>query len=126
MTLYTTLLASSHSLSRAVAGKESRRTISSVQTRRIHTFSTPSTPSTFFSSTPSHQHLRAGLRQNNSSFCAMPTTLLLVESPLDVAPLMSVRSRASASEQMTALLGSDARWPQVSAWLNPLIHSPCQ
>lgn len=85
-------------------------TISSVHTLRIQTFSFPFTPSTPSSSTPSHQHRRAGLRQNNSNFCAMPTALLPVTSPL-----MSVRSRANAREQMTALLGSPARWPHRSS-----------
>lgn len=39
----------------------------------------------------------------------MPTALLLAASPR-----MSVRSLANAMEQMTALLGSAARWPHVS------------
>ena len=90
-------------------------TISSVQTRLIQTFSFPSTPSTLLSSMPSHQHLRAGFRQNKSSFCAMPTALELAASPR-----MSVRRRARAIEQMTALFGSAARWPQVSAASKPL------
>lgn len=90
-------------------------TISNVHTRRIQTLSLPSTPSTLSSSTPSHQHLRAGFRQKSSSFCAIPTALLLAASPR-----MSVRSRAKAIEQTTALLGSAARWPQVSAWSKPL------
>jgi hypothetical protein len=90
--------------------------ISSVHTLLIQTLSLPSTPSTSSSSTPSHQHLRAGLRQNSSSFCAMPTALL----PISL-PRMSDRSRASARLQMTALLGSPARCPQESSWLKPLI-----
>lgn len=91
-------------------------TISRVHTLRIQTFSVPCTPSTSSSSTPSHQHRLAGLRQNSSSFCAMPTALLLVVE----SPRMSVRRRASAIEQTTALLGSAARWPQVSARSKPL------
>lgn len=87
------------------AGTRLELTISRVQTLRIQTFNVPGTPSTSWSSTPSHQHRLAGLRQNSSSFCAMPTALLLaVESPR-----MSVRRRASAIEQTTALLGSAAR-----------------
>lgn len=43
----------------------------------------------------------------------MPTALLFGAPPS--APRMSVRRRASAMEQTTALLGSAARWPQVSA-----------
>lgn len=89
--------------------------ISSVQTLRIHTLSLPSTPSMPSSSMPSHQHRRAGLRQNSSSFCAMPIALL----PTSL-PRMSLRSRASARLQMTALFGSPARWPQWSSWLKPL------
>lgn len=92
--------------------------ISSVHTLLIHTFNFPSTPSTLSNSTPSHQHLLAGLRQNRSNFCAMPTTLLLASLP----PRTSVRRRASASEQITALLGSLARCPQLSEWLNPLFY----
>jgi hypothetical protein len=46
----------------------------------------------------------------------MPTALLLVAE----SPRMSVRRRASAIEQTTALLGSAARCPQVSARSNPL------
>jgi hypothetical protein len=83
-----------------------RHTISSVQTLRIQTFNLPSTPSTFSNSTPSHQHLRAGFRQNSSSFCAMPTALLERFSSLT-----PVRRRASAILQMTALFGSPARCP---------------
>jgi hypothetical protein len=56
------------------------------------------------------------LRQKSSSFWAMPTALL----PMSL-PRMSERRRASASEQMTALLGSPARWPQWSSWLKPLL-----
>jgi hypothetical protein len=85
-------------------------TISSVHTRRIHTFNFPSTPSTSSNSTPSHQHLRAGFRQKSRSFCAMPTTLFPARSPLT-----SVRNLASARLQMTALFGSPARWPQRSS-----------
>lgn len=33
---------------------------------------------------------------------------------------MSVRSRASARLQMTALFGSPALWPHLSSWSNPL------
>lgn len=33
---------------------------------------------------------------------------------------MSVRSLARARLQMTALLGSGARWPHLSSWLKPL------
>jgi hypothetical protein len=89
----------------------SRLTISSVHTRRIHTFSGPSTPSTSFNSTPSHQHRRAGLRQNRRSFCAIPTALLFARS----FPLISVLNRASAMLHITALLGSPARWPHLSS-----------
>lgn len=85
-------------------------TISNVQTLRIHTLSLPSTPSTLSSSTPSHQQRRAGLRQKSRSFCAMPTALLFRS-----LPLISVRNRASAMLQITALLGSPARWPQRSS-----------
>lgn len=46
----------------------------------------------------------------------MPTALLLDRS----LPFTSVRSRASAILQMTALFGSPARWPQRSSWLKPL------
>lgn len=46
----------------------------------------------------------------------MPTALLLAAE----SPRMSVRKRANAIEQMTALLGSAARWPQVSARSKPL------
>ena len=46
----------------------------------------------------------------------MPTDVLLAGSPRT-----SLRSRASAMEQMTALWGSAARWPQVSAWSKPLV-----
>ena len=92
------------------------RTISRVQTLLIHTFSLPSTPLTLSSSTPSHQHRRAGFLQKRSSFCAMPTALLLARS----LPLMSVRRRANAMLQMTALFGSPARCPHWSSWLNPL------
>ena len=86
-------------------------TISNVQTLLIHTLSFPSTPSTLSSSTPSHQHLRAGFLQNKSSFCAIPIALLFANS----LPLISVRNRARARLQMTALLGSPARWPQRSS-----------
>ena len=96
--------------------RTARLTISSVQTLLIQTFSLPSTPRTLSSSTPSHQQRRAGFRQKRSSFCAIPTALLLAAS----LPLMSVRRRASAMLQMTALLGSPARWPQWSSWLKPL------
>lgn len=78
--------------------------ISSVHTRRIHTLSFPSTPSILSSSMPSHQQRRAGFLQNSSNFCAMPTALV----PMSL-PRMSLRSRASAKLQMTALLGSPAR-----------------
>ena len=81
-------------------------TISSVQTLRIQTLSLPSMPSTFSNSIPSHQHLLAGFLQNRRSFCAIPTALLLARVSL---PLISVRKRASARLQMTALLGSPAR-----------------
>lgn len=91
-------------------------TISSVQTLLIHTLSLPSTPLTLSSSTPSHQQRRAGFLQNRSSFCAIPTALLLPRS----LPLMSVLRRARAMLQMTALLGSPARCPHRSSWLNPL------
>lgn len=91
-------------------------TISRVHTRRIQTLSFPSTPSTLSNSTPSHQHLLAGLRQNSNSFCAMPTALA---APAE-SPRTSVRRRASAMEQITAFCGSAARCPQVSSWLNPL------
>lgn len=93
---------------------------SSVQTRRAHSLMTLSgSPcSARSTSMPSHQHLRAGLRQKRSSFCAMPTALL----PISL-PLMSERSRASARLQMTALLGSPARWPHESSWLKPLYHT---
>jgi hypothetical protein len=80
-------------------------TISSVHTLLIHTFNLPSTPRTLSSSTPSHQQRRAGFLQKRSSFCAIPTALLLARS----LPLMSVLRRASAILQMTALLGSPAR-----------------
>lgn len=63
-------------------------------------------------------HLRAGFLQKSNSFCAIPTALLFAASPL-----ISVRSRASAMEQMTALFGSAARWPQVSVWSKPLSKS---
>jgi hypothetical protein len=92
------------------------RTISSVQTLLIHTFSLPSMPLTFSSSTPSHQHRRAGFLQNRSSFCAIPTALLFAKS----FPLISVRSLARAILQMTALFGSPARCPHLSSWLKPL------
>jgi hypothetical protein len=92
-------------------------TISSVQTLLIHTFSLPSTPFTFSSSTPSHQHRRAGFLQKRSSFWAIPTALLFARS----LPLISVRSRASAMLQITALLGSPARCPHLSSWLKPLM-----
>lgn len=85
-------------------------TISSVQTRLIHTLSLPGTPSTSCSSTPSHQHLRAGFLQKRSNFCAMPTAC-----PPAKSPLMSVLRRARARLQMTALLGSPARWPHLSS-----------
>ena len=82
-----------------------QRTISSVHTRRIQTFSLPSMPSTPSSSTPSHQHRRAGFRQKRRSFCAIPTAFVFARS----LPRISVRRRASAKLQMTALLGSPAR-----------------
>ncbi len=154
--------------------RKARLTISRVQTRRIQTLSLPpSTPSTRSSSVPSHQHRRAGFRQNSKSFCAMPSAaafdaavaaadaaadtgddepdedddvvlvyllvlslfvpdvlelplvLLVVAALLPLVSssallLMSVRNRASAKLQMTALFGSPARWPQLSSWLNPL------
>lgn len=81
-----------------------RLTISSVQTLLIQTLRVPSTPSTFSKSTPSHQHRLAGFRQNNRSFCAMPTALELA-----ISPRTSLRNRASAMLQMTALFGSPAR-----------------
>jgi hypothetical protein len=90
-------------------------TISSVHTLRIQTFNLPSTPSTLSNSTPSHQHLRAGFRQNSNSFCAIPTALLDKFSSLT-----PVRRRARAILQMTALFGSPARWPHWSSWLKPL------
>lgn len=77
--------------------------ISRVQTLRIHTFNLPSTPSTPSNSTPSHQHRRAGFRQNKRSFWAIPTA-----SRLFTESRMSVRKRASARLQITALLGSPA------------------
>jgi hypothetical protein len=46
----------------------------------------------------------------------MPTAFA---EPAD-SPLISVRSRARAIEQITALLGSAARWPQLSSWSKPL------
>lgn len=46
----------------------------------------------------------------------MPTALLLARS----FPLMSVRNRANAMLQMTALFGSPARCPHWSSWLKPL------
>jgi hypothetical protein len=91
------------------------RTISRVQTLRIQTLSFPSTPSTLSSSTPSHQHRRAGFLQNSRSFCAIPTALLLIS-----LPLISVRNLARAMLQITALLGSPARCPHWSSWLKPL------
>ena len=99
--------------------KHSVLTISKVHTLRIHTFNFPCTPSTSFNSTPSHQHLLAGFRQNSKSFCAIPTAFasLPLEPPGPAAadePRMSVRRRANAREQMTALLGSGARWPHAS------------
>lgn len=90
-------------------------TISSVQTRRTQTLTTPSTPSTSLRSRPSHQHRRAGFLQNSRSFWAIPTALLFARSPL-----ISVRSLASARLQMTALLGSGARCPHWSSRSNPL------
>ena len=103
MTLYCLQLAD-------VDSESSGLTISNVHTRRIHTLSFPSTPSTSLNSTPSHQHLLAGFRQKSRSFCAIPTALLPVKSPL-----MSVLNLASARLQMTALFGSPARWPQQSS-----------
>ena len=97
--------------------EERVQTISSVQTLRIQTLSLPSMPSTFSNSIPSHQHLLAGFLQNRRSFCAIPTALLLARVSL---PLISVRKRARARLQMTALLGSPARWPQRSSLLKPL------
>lgn len=96
--------------------KPGQLTISRVQTRLIHTLSFPSTPRTFSSSTPSHQQRRAGFLQKSNSFCAIPTALLLARS----LPLISVLRRARAMLQMTALLGSPARWPHRSSWLKPL------
>lgn len=78
--------------------------ISSVQTRLIQTLSFPDTPSTFSSSTPSHQQRLAGLRQKRCNFCAIPSALLLIS-----LPRISLRSRASARLQITALFGSPAR-----------------
>lgn len=46
----------------------------------------------------------------------MPTALLFARS----LPLMSVRRRARAMLQMTALFGSPARCPHRSSWLKPL------
>lgn len=46
----------------------------------------------------------------------MPTDALLL-----ISPLISVRSFANAKLQITALLGSGARWPQESSWLKPLL-----
>lgn len=91
--------------------------ISSVHTLLIHTLSFPSTPSTPSSSTPSHQHLRAGFRQKRSSFCAIPTALFPSSFPR-----ISVRNRARARLQMTALFGSFALWPQWSLRLKPLFQ----
>ena len=85
--------------------EETPLTISKVHTLRIHTFNFPCTPSTPSNSTPSHQHLLAGFRQKSNSFCAIPTAFA---SP-PAEPRMSVRSRANAREQMTALFGSGAR-----------------
>jgi hypothetical protein len=96
-----------------------RLTISNVQTLRIQIFSFPSIPSTPSSSIPSHQHRRAGFRQKRSSFCAIPTALVFARS----LPRISVRRRARAKLQMTALFGSPARWPQRSSLLKPL-HTP--
>lgn len=90
-------------------------TISKVHTRRIQTLTSPSTPSTSSSSIPSHQHRRAGFLQKRRSFWAIPTALLL-----DKSPRMSVRSLARARLQITALLGSGARWPHWSSRSNPL------
>jgi hypothetical protein len=92
-------------------------TISNVQTLRTQTLTWPSTPSTSSRSIPSHQHRRAGFRQKRSSFWAMPTELLL-----DRSPRMSVRSFAKARLQMTALLGSGARWPHWSSRSKPLLN----
>lgn len=58
-------------LAQNIAASQSMKvelTISKVQTRRIQTFNFPSTPSTPSSSTPSHQHRLAGLRQKSRSF----------------------------------------------------------
>lgn len=85
-------------------------TISRVHTRRIQTFNFPSTPSTPSNSIPSHQQRLAGFLQKSNSFWAMPTEALLLRSPL-----ISVRSFANARLQITALLGSGARWPQESS-----------
>lgn len=92
-----------------------KHTISRVHTRRIQTFSFPSTPSTLSNSIPSHQQRLAGFLQKSSSFWAIPTEALPFKSPR-----ISVRSFAKAKLQITALLGSGARWPQESSWLKPL------
>ena len=141
MTLYHHTRVSEPNKQVHIVGKDRKTqlTISKVQTLRTQTFNCPSTPSTPSSSTPSHQHLLAGFLQKSSNFCAIPTELallwLLVAGlegeemllALGVAfavlseedgfwgLLMSVRRRARAREQMTALLGSLARWPQVSS-----------
>ena len=92
-------------------------TISKVHTLRIHTFNFPGTPSTPSSSTPSHQHLLAGFLQKSNSFWAIPTAL----ESFPAEPRTSVRKRANAREQITALLGSGARWPHVSFGWKPLL-----
>jgi hypothetical protein len=56
-------------------------TISSVHTLLIHTFSLPSTPLTLSSSTPSHQHRRAGFLQKRSSFWAVGYVVALDVGP---------------------------------------------
>jgi hypothetical protein len=117
---------------------------SSVQTRRAQTLTDPpaaSLPSSATSSsTPSHQHLRAGLRQKRSSFWAVTiwaeSSVTLGRPPL-VAALafgsssssssawwtMPVLSRTSAIDEMEQRAGSRSRWPQVSSRSKPLLGS---
>ena len=117
MTLWRVYLLVDRPLCYGIREIQSKRTISSVHTLLIQTFSfLPSKPSTFSNSTPSHQHRRAGFLQNRRSFCAIPTALLFASS----LPLISVRRRASARLQITALLGSPALWPHLSSLLKPL------
>ena len=99
-----------------IKDSSSRLTISKVHTLRTHTFNLPLTPSMPSSSTPSHQHLLAGFLQNRRSFWAIPMALLF-----DKSLLTSVRSFARARLQITARLGSWARWPQVSSLSKPLV-----